>query len=78
MKIEHIVWEDWNYTDKKVFGILEIEVHWHGGGTDKFIMEGTYSNKDRGLFTNRIMGTLSSDTEGVSNVSLLRIGTIAE
>lgn len=77
MKIEHIVWEDWNYTDKKVHGILEIEVYWHGGGTDIVIMEGTFISDGRGSFTNQFV-SINEDTMGVSGISLRRIGTIAE
>jgi hypothetical protein len=77
MKIEHIIWEEWNYTDKKVFGILELDIHYHGGGTDRVIMQGTYINMGRGMFANQFV-TIDEDTMGVSNVSLLRIGTIAE
>lgn len=76
MKVEHIVWEEWNYTDKNVYGILEIEVYWHGGGTDTVIMQGTYVNiGGRGMFTNAFI-TVDENTEGVSGVSLRRIGTI--
>ena len=77
MKVEHIVWEDWNYTDKKVSGILELEVYWHGGGTDTITMEGTYTNDGRGKFINTFV-TIDEDTMGVSGVSLRRIGTIVE
>jgi hypothetical protein len=75
MQIEHIVWEDWNYTDKKLTGILDIEVYWHGGGTDTVIMQGTYTHDGRGKFANSFV-TISEDTMGVSGVSLRRIGTI--
>ena len=76
MKVEHIVWEDWNYTDKHVYGILEIEIYWHGGGTDTLVMQGTYTNRGgRGMFANSFIA-IDEDTEGVSGVSLRRIGTI--
>ena len=75
MNVEHIVWEDWNWTDKNLNGILEIEVHWHGGGTDVIIMQGTYINNGRGKFINSFI-TISEDTMGVSGITLRRIGTI--
>ena len=77
MKIEHIIWEDWNYIDKNVFGILELEIHYHGGGTDRTIMQGTYVGRRRGMFANQFV-TIDENTMGVSGISLLRIGTIAE
>lgn len=77
MKIEHIVWENCNWTDKKVSGILEIEVYWHGGGTDTVIMEGTYINNGRGSFTNHFV-SIDENTTGLSGISLRRIGTIVE
>jgi hypothetical protein len=77
MQVEHIIWEDWNYTDKNVFGILELDIHWHGGGTDRVIMQGTYTATGRGMFTNQFV-TIDDDTMGVSGVSLLRYGYIAE
>lgn len=79
MKIEHIVWEDsYDYTAERIHGLLEIEVYWHGGGTDRVIAEGTFYTKGRGRFENRILGTVSEDTVGVSGVSLRRVGTIVE
>lgn len=75
MEIEHIVWEDWNYTDKNLTGILELEIYWHGGGTDITIMQGTYTHNGRGKFTNSFV-TIDGDTMGVSGVSLRRVGTI--
>lgn len=75
MKVEHIVWEDWNRSDKHVYGILEIDIHWHGGGTDTLIMQGSYVNNGRGKFVNSFMA-IDENTEGVSGVSLRRIGTI--
>lgn len=76
MKVEHIVWEDWNYTDKNVYGILELDVHWHGGGTDTIIMQGTYVNRGgRGMFANSFMA-IDEDTMGVSGITLRRIGQI--
>jgi len=75
MQVEHIVWEEWNYTDKNVFGILELDIHWHGGGTDRVIMQGTYTAIGRGMFTNQFV-TVDEDTMGVSGVTLKRIGTI--
>lgn len=75
MNVEHIIWEDWNWTDKNVTGILELEVYWHGGGTDIIIMEGTYVNNDRGKFVNSFV-TIDEDTEGVSGITLRRIGQI--
>lgn len=78
MKVEHIVWEEWNYTDKNVYGILEIDVHWHGGGTDTLIMQGTYTNRGgRGVFANSFM-SIDENTMGVSGISLRRVGTIVE
>jgi hypothetical protein len=75
MEIEHIVWEDWNYTDKNIHGILELEIYWHGGGTDIIIMQGTYTHNGRGKFANSFV-TIDGDTMGVSGVSLRRVGTI--
>jgi len=76
VQIEHIVWEDWNYDDKKVSGILELEVYWHGGGTDIVIMEGTYTHDGRGKFVNSFV-TIDEDTMGFSGMTLRRIGQIA-
>ena len=76
MNVEHIIWEDWNWTDKNVTGILELEVYWHGGGTDIIIMEGTYVNNGRGKFVNTFV-TIDEDTTGVSGITLRRIGKIA-
>lgn len=79
MKIEHIVWEDsYDYTADKVSGLLEIEVIWHGGGTDRIIAEGTFFTKGRGQFKNGVLGTVDEDTMGVSGVHLRRVGTIVE
>jgi hypothetical protein len=79
MKIEHIVWEDsYDYTAERIHGLLEIEVYWHGGGTDRIVAEGTFHTKGRGRFENRVLGTVSEDTQGVSGVSLRRVGTIVE
>ena len=79
MKIEHIVWEDsYDYTAERICGLLEIEVYWHGGGSDCIIAEGTFYTKGRGRFENRILGTVSEDTMGVSGVSLRRVGTRVE
>jgi hypothetical protein len=75
MQVEHIVWEDWNYTDKNVFGILELDIHWHGVGTYRVVMQGTYTATGRGMFTNQFV-TVDEDTMGVSGVTLKRIGTI--
>ena len=79
MKVEHIVWEDsYDYTADRIYGLLEIEVYWHGGGSDCVIAEGTFYTKGRGRFENRILGTVSEDTMGVSGVSLRRVGTRVE
>jgi hypothetical protein len=75
MKVEHIIWEDWNWTDKNVYGILELEVYWHGGGSSIIIMEGTYVNNGRGKFVNSFVA-IDEDTEGVSGITLRRIGRI--
>jgi hypothetical protein len=76
MKIELIVWEDsYDYTAERIYGLLEIEVYWHGGGSDCIIAEGTFYTKGRGRFENRILGTVSEDTMGVSGVILRRVGT---
>lgn len=79
MKIEHIVWEDsYDYTADKVSGLLEIEVYWHGGGTDRIIAEGVFFTKGRGKFQHPVLGKIDEDTQGVSGVSLRRVGTIVE
>ena len=75
MNIEHIVWKNWNWSDKDVTGILEISAHRHGGGSDAIIMEGTYNGNFRGKFSNRIL-TIDEDTMGVSGITLLRVGEI--
>ena len=77
MKVEHIVWEDWNWIDQAAAGILELKIYWHGGGADTVVMEGTYNNNGRGSFTNQFV-TIDENTQGVSGISLCRVGTIAE
>lgn len=76
MKIEHIVWEDsYDYTADRIYGILEIKIHWHDGGSDTLIMEGIYHKE--GIFENRLLkGRLDADSMGVSGISLVRVGTI--
>ena len=78
MKVEHIIWEDYHGADAVVSGLLDIEIHWHGGGTDRFIAEGTYTDKGRGIYQNYLLGQISEDTMGVSGVSLRRVGHLAE
>ena len=68
MKVEHIVWEDRNWTDKNIHGILELDIHWHGGGT--------YMHNGRGKFVNSFVAIDGDTNVGVSGVSLRRIGTI--
>ncbi len=76
MKIEHIIWEDYDW-DETVSGILEIEIIWHGGGSDKLIAQGTYTSKGRGEFINNLVGIkVNEDTMGVAGVNCLRIGEI--
>lgn len=76
MKVEHIIWEDYSY-DPSVSGILELEIYWHGGDKDIFIMQGTYYSLGRGSFKNTFV-TIDENTMGVSGISLLRIGHLAE
>ncbi len=81
MKIEHIIWKDFNYylSDKTVSGLLEIEVVWHGGGSDTFVAEGIYTDTGRGEFVNRLIGVcINEETMGVSGVHCLRVGEIVE
>jgi hypothetical protein len=74
MKIEHIVWEDsYDYTADKIYGLLEIKIYWHGGGSDTLIAQGTYHKEGR--FENRLI-RIDEDTMGVSGISLVRVGTI--
>jgi len=76
MKIEHIVWKDYHWGET-VSGILEIEIVWHGGGSDTFVAQGTYINKGRGEFINNLVGLkVNEDTMGVSGVNCLRVGEI--
>jgi hypothetical protein len=76
MQIEHIIWNDYDW-DETVSGILEIEIVWHGGGSDTFISQGVYTNKGCGEFTNIIIGIkVNEDTMGVSGVNCLRVGEI--
>lgn len=76
MKVEHIIWEDYSY-EPKVSGILELEIYWHGGGTDIFIMQGTYYSLGLGSFKNTFV-TIDENTMGVSGISLRRVGYLAE
>lgn len=76
MKVEHIIWEDYSH-DPKVSGILELEIYWHGGGTDIFIMQGTYTSLGRGCFKNTFV-TIDESVMGVSGISLRRVGHLAE
>lgn len=76
MKVEHIIWEDYSYEDK-VSGILELEIYWHGGGTNLIIMQGTYTSLGRGCFKNTFV-TIDENTISVSGVSLRRVGHLAE
>ncbi len=76
MQVEHIIWEDHSYDDTVVTGLLDIEIYWHGGGTDRFIAEGTYTDLGRGIFQNRLLGQISEDTTGVSGIRLVRVGRI--
>lgn len=76
MKVEHIIWEDYSY-DPSVSGILELEIYWHGGGTDLIIMQGTYTSLGRGSFKNTFV-TIDENTMGVSGISLRRVGHLAE
>ncbi len=78
MIVGHIIWEDYRGAEPVVSGLLDIEIHWHGGATDRFIAEGTYTDKGRGVYQNYLLGQINEDTMGVSGVSLRRVGTIVE
>lgn len=78
MEVEHIVWQDWNYTDKKVVGILELQIYHHGeSDSDIVIMEGTFIAEGRGKFVNSYV-TIDENTMGISGVSLRRVGEIID
>lgn len=76
MKIEHIVWEDsYDYTaDNRIYGLLEIKIYYHDGGSNTLIMQGSYHKEGR--FENRLVGRIDEDAMGVSSISLIRVGTI--
>lgn len=77
MKVQHIVWEE--HDDRScVFGLCEIEIFYHGGGSDTFICEGRYDDEHgKRIFTSKFGShRISEDTEGVSGIRLIRKGTI--
>lgn len=78
MKIQHIIWDDSVKFDPKVTGICEIEIYYHGGGSNTILVEGTYEIiNGKGKFTNRDLGiSVGEDTTGVSDVFLVRVGNI--
>lgn len=79
--VEHIVWEDRIYKDvgEKVYGLCEIELIWHGSGSDHHIVQGTYEFTANGRFTNHALGIkLDENTVGLAGVNLIRVGTIVE
>lgn len=49
--VEHIVWNDKVYGDigEKIYGICELEIFYHGGGSEKIICEGVYIFEGLGL-----------------------------
>ena len=79
-EVEHIVWEDRIYKDvgEKIYGLCEIELIWHGGGSDRYIAQGTYEFTDRGRFTHShgLGMTIDENTMGLAGVNLIRVGTI--
>ena len=76
MKVEHIVWQDYNHGDVK--GILELNIAWHGSDSTICIMEGTYFEKNR-CFQNFALGIkIDGDTLGVSGVSVNRVGQLVD
>jgi len=77
MEVQHIVWQDWNCEDRKVVGILELEIFHHGSDSDIVIMEGTFIADGHGKFMNSYV-TIDENTIGISGVSLRRIGQIID
>lgn len=79
--VQHIVWNDKVYGDigEKISGICELEIFYHGGGSETIICQGVYIFEGLGKFVNRVLGIeISRETLGVSGISLKRVGEFVE
>lgn len=81
MKVEHIIWQDdfFGQDKKNIAGVCDISVSYHGGGEDRFIMEGIfhYDEQGKGSFHN-FMGRIDDNYQGVSGVYLNRVATFPD
>jgi hypothetical protein len=70
-EVKHIKWLKTH--DNLVSGILRLRVYWHGGGETEVVLQGVF-NQLEGEFKNTSFGLkLSSNTTGVSGVSLIGV-----
>lgn len=75
--IAHILWNPAPHSGR-VYGILDFSIFYHGGGEDHHIVQGTYVFQDypNSDYIETVFGKISSDTIGVSGISLNRVGEI--
>lgn len=75
MEIEHIVWQD--YYGGDVYGIIDLEIIWHGGDKDRVVMQGHFIDDGRGEFNNHVCNlSIDENTTGVAAVRPIRVGKI--
>lgn len=84
MKVEHVIWEV-PESDASGFGLLEVDIHYHGGGMDRVLLEGSFKSVQDGMLTRtvvtvRVLNTVLDENEmaGVSAIYINRVGTIVE
>ena len=72
--VQHVLWEDAPHDDV-VRGLLKIEIYFHGGGTNRLIIEGSHNEKTGETFLSGFYTPLDFGP-GVSGVSVRAVGRI--